>query len=718
MRRPSTHRAGRRRFLERSAALGASLVVGFAVPQAATTVLADDPVGPLAPNAWLRLGADGDVLVLISQTEMGQGISTGLAMALAEDLGADWTRVRFAFATGHPDYRNRVLLPSDQITGGSRSMQAFFEPLRRAGATARAMLIAAAAKRWKVAVDECAAAEGEVRHAPSGRTLPFGELVEDASAQPVPAEVPLKPRSAWTLIGQPAPRLDSREKCDGSAMFGIDVRLPGMVYAAVRHAPVFGAQVATHDPQDVLAQPGVVAVVPLPGAIGVVAQAYWQAVKALHALDVTFTATGREGYSSEAHAGALTRALDQGTAAAAPAAGDAAAAFAPPARSVEAEYRAPFLAHATLEPINATAAVDARGCDIWAPTQAPTAARRAAAELLGMEEARVRVHMTHAGGGFGRRGATDVIAQAVLLARAVERPVKVIWSREEDTQQDFYRPAVAARLSAALDEAGRAVALRARVASSGPLMFNRPEAIKNGLDPMAITGIVDLPYAIEHRTVESVEVAPPVRVGMWRSTSNSQNTFFLESFVDELAHAAGRDPLAYRRELVSHDPRALAVLERAGRESGWGSGDGHYRGVAYLHAPRWKTRVGTVVDLAGEGELLRIARVVCVADSGLVVNPNLAHAQLEGGVVFALSAALHGEITLEAGRVAQSNFHDYPLLRIGQTPRIDTFLIEGEDQPGSFGEVSVPGVAPALANALFAATGQRCRSLPLRGPLA
>jgi isoquinoline 1-oxidoreductase beta subunit len=583
--------------------------------------------------------------------------------------------------------------------------------MRKAGAAAREMLIAAAAARWQVAPGDCIARDGAVLHPPTGLRLPFGELVADAAARDAPQEAALRPRSAFTLIGKPLPRLDSVSKTHGAAVFGIDITVPGMCHAAIRHAPCVGAEVERYDAGAALARPGVVKIVTLPGAIAVVAEQYWQAAQALDSIAVTFTGTGRETFSSADLDAQLTQALASGTAAQAPAMGDAAAALAAAQRTVEADYRVPYLAHATLEPINATASVTAQGCEIWAPTQAPSGVQRAAAKLLGTPEDKVKVHMLHAGGGFGRKGAPDATNQAVLLSQAVGRPVKVIWSREEDIQQDFYRPANAARMTGGLDAAGKPVGLRVRVAGSGPLLYNRPQAVKDGLDPMAITGLADMPYRIENRLTESVEVAPPVRIGFWRGTSNSQNTFFLESFIDELAHAARQDPLAFRRALLAHDMRALAVLDLAARKAGWDNQ--RAQGLAFFHAPRWRTRVAVIADVDRAGDALRVRRLVCVADSGLVVNPNLVQAQLEGGMLFGLSAALNGEITVERGRVAQSNFHDYPVLRMQHTPALETFTIEGDDQPGSFGEVSVPPVAPAVANAVFAATGRRIRTLPL-----
>jgi isoquinoline 1-oxidoreductase beta subunit len=697
--------ASRRTFLKTAAAAGA-LVLSVPVPAG--------PSGALAPNVWLRIDADDTVTVIVGQTEMGQGIVTGLAQVLAEELDASWDGIRFAFGTGHPDFHNRVLNPAEQVTGGSRSMQAFFGPMRKAGAQAREMLRAAAAQRWRVPLEDCVARAGSIVNVRSARLLSFGDLAADAARLTPPEDPPLKPRSAWRLIGRSLPRLDTRDKVKGTAVFGIDVRLPGLAHAAVRHAPVFGAEVARLDPTQARAMPGVIAVLPVPAGVAVVAESWWQAQRAIAALEVTWTVTGRESYSTADHARALDAALAGPDAPVAKAEGDFTASARAAVATIEATYRVPYLAHATLEPVNATARVTAEGCELWAPTQAPSRNQAAIAALLGLDPARVRVHMQHAGGGFGRKGASDAAVEAALLSQAVGRPVKVVWSREEDMRTDFYRPATVARMTAAVDAAGRMRTLECRVAGSGPLRFNRPMAVKDGIDPMTVVGLTDVPYALDGLRVTSAEVPPAVRVGMWRGTSNTQNTFFLESFVDELAGRAGADPYAYRRALLAHDPRSLAVLDRAAREADWEArAESRPMGIAFCRVPRWLTRVALVCELERTGAALRIARLTCAVDSGLVVNPGLAVAQVEGAIAYALGAALWGEIGIADGAVRESNFDDYRVLRMPEMPPIGVHLVEGEQEPGSFGEIGVPLVAPALCNAVFRATGRRVRELPL-----
>lgn len=700
----------RRQFLKTTASATAITLLGFRIPHggAQTTTF--------EPNAFLVIDPGGAITVKICQAELGQGISTGLAMALAEELDVPLEQVRFEFAAGRPEYNNRSLSPGEQVTGGSRSVQAFFDPYRRAGASAREMLIAAAAKRWNVPANRCEVRQGLVVHPTSGREVDYGALASAASKLTPPADPALKPRSQFKLVGTKAKRLDTREKTDATAVFGIDVKVPGMVHAAVRHAPAVGGQVVKHDAKAAREIAGVIDVIPLPGAIAVIAEHYWQAVKALALVDVEFSSpTGRATSSAQLN-GALMSALDQQQAAVAREDKAAQSEIADAERSIEAEYRVPYLAHATMEPINATVAASANSCKVWAPTQAPTRAQNAAAKALGMAAEQVTVHPTHVGGGFGVKGRTDVVTQAALLSRVAKRPVKVIWSREEDIQQDYFRPAYAARLKASLAEDGMPTALDLRITGSGPLNYVRPDLIRNGVDPISTRDLVNLWYNIDKRHIETIEIAPPVRVGFWRSTGSSQNVFFAESFIDECAHAGQLDPLELRRRLLSHDARSLTVLNLAAQKAGWQNQapNNISRGIAFFASPHWKCRVALIAELEKRGENYVPSRMVCAADIGLAVNPAIVRDQLEGAIIFGLTAALYGEITVSEGAVQQSNFHDYPMLRMMQTPAIETHLIEGASEPGSAGEIGVPAVAPALANAFFAATGNRVRELPLR----
>jgi isoquinoline 1-oxidoreductase subunit beta len=708
----------RREFLRASISLSGTLVIGIALPSSSDSAQAAGKETSAELNAFLRIAPDNSVTVLVPQAEMGQGIATGLAMVVAEELNADWSTIKVEFATGRPEYAHPQLYKGEQLTAGSRSMPAFYAPMRKAAATARAMLITAGAERWKVKADECATANGQVVHAPSTRKLSFGALARAAAAISPPAEAALQARADWNIVGKPLKRLDTPAKTNGSAIFGMDVRLPDMLYAAVLNSPVLGAELASYNAEPLLRKSGVKAVVPLPGAVAVVAEHYWQAYAALRELEVTFGTSPNDSASTDSVKDAQRRALAADKASPAPnPTGDVDRALSIAAKVVEAEYFAPYLAHAPMEPANCTARLTNDGCELWLSSQAPTQHANAAATALQIDPAKVKVHMTYLGGGFGSKGigGRNVSAQAALLAKRMQRPVQVIWSREQDMLMDYFRPAMTARLQGGLDDSGKLTSVRVRVAGGGPFAFNRPQLVKDGLDPLSIGGIADFPYQVANRFTDSVQIDPPVRVGFWRGTSNSQNNFFLEAFFDELAHAAGKDPYAFRRELLTHDARSLAVLDLAARKAGWGENkDGRYRGIAFMHAGRWETRVAQIVELSKSADALKIERIVCVVDSGLIINPNLAQSVVEGGVIFGLSAALTGEVTLKEGRVQQSNFHDYPVLRLNQVPPIEVHLIEGDtEKPGSFGEVAAPSVVPALVNAVFAATGKRVHSLPL-----
>jgi isoquinoline 1-oxidoreductase subunit beta len=705
----------RRDFVGGMLAVGGSLVVAADLTGCATAATRTEI--QFRPSVWLRVGSDGAVLVSISQAEMGQGITTGLSQVVADELGADWGRVQFALADGAIEFINPVLYKAEQITGGSRSMGAFWLPMRTAAAAAREILLQAAGEMWNVAPAACQAVNGTVRHAASGHAIPFGELVERARALPVPQRPRLKSRGEFTLIGQSLPRLDASDKAAGKAIYGIDVRRPGMLYAAVRHAPVHGAEVESFDASLSASMAGVRAVLKLPGALAVVAEHYWQARKALEATTVTFTATEFDGVSSRVVYQQQTRALRSESAAPAPgASGDVAKALAGAAKVVEATYQLPFLAHACMEPISATAEVLPDGsAELWLSSQAPTSDAKFAAEALGIASDRVKVHHTLIGGGFGRRTGREHVSEAVLCAKAVGRSVQVIWSREEDIRTDHLRPAQAAKLTAGLDTENRCISLAIRGASHNYFASARPHLVQNGLDIMGVVGLFDEPYRIPNKFTDYVATPNHLRIGAWRGTSNSHNTFFLEAFIDEVAAAAGKDAFEFRRSMLQHDARSLAVLDKARELSDWGQLlSDRWRGMAYLQAGRWSTRVAEVVELSRRLDgALTIEKITVVVDSGLVVNPALARQNLVGGVIFGLGAALFGDIEIEKGAVVQSNFHDYRLLRLTEVPRIDVHLIESDDKPGSFGEVSLPPLAPALVNAVFAATGKRVRSLPI-----
>lgn len=726
----------RRDFVKAAATAGAGLTLaiyfqgcGSDAPPPTAAV----PDGAFAPDAFLRLSPDGSVTVVIGRSEMGQGPITGLAMLLAEELDADWSRVTWTQAPASEAYYNPAL--GAQATGGSTSIRTGWIPMRQAGATARAMLVSAAAAEWGVDARSCTTEVGEVRHAASGRSVPYGRLAAAASALPVPADVPLKDPAAFRLIGQPLDRLDNSGKVLGTATFGIDVRVPGMVYASVERCPVFGGTVArVAGEPEARAVPGVLAVVRLDDRVAVVAEHYWQAVQGRRALAVEWDEGAAATLSSADIAERLQGLLASGKARVARDEGDVAAALAGADRTIEAAYEAPYLAHATMEPMNCTAWVRGGKVEVWVPTQFQAAsklmnhggAQGIAASAAGVSLDDVTIHTTFLGGGFGRRLEVDYVGEAVAIAKRLDRPVQVIWSREDDTRHDYYRPATAHALSAALGPDGLPVAWRQRIACQSivrnwapgwvpDFVLNRVGALQDGVDHSAVEGAANMTYHIPNLLVDWRELVLPVPVGWWRSVGHSQNSFVTECFLDELAAAAGRDPVEYRRALLADDPRMRAVLDLAAVEAGWGTPlpEGRARGVAIVRSFGSIVAEVAEVSVTAAGSI-RVHRVTCAVDCGTPVNPGLIEAQMEGGVIFGLTAALHGEITLSEGRVRQSNFHDYQMVRMPDAPAVAVHIVPSAEPPGGVGEPGVPPIAPAVANAVFALTGRRLRRLPLR----
>lgn len=740
----------RRQVLMAGAAVGGGLFVGL--PLLATARAATDDNASIllrgagAFNPWIRISPSGTVTVSVPRVEMGQGVYTALPLLAAEELEADWTKVRAetlsiaAVASNVQAYfRDLVFAATDaddgetlaawansetasalavSLTGGSRSVRSTFASMRYVGAAAREMLIVAATRRWDVPRRECAAEKGEVIHRPSGERLGYGELAEEAARLAPPRRLALKPPERWTLVGKAAGRLDLREKVDGRALFGIDVRLPDMLYAAVRGSPVFGGKPKAVDKKITLSMPGVKEVVMLPTAVAVVADSTWRAQKGLEALAVQWDEGPHRTLSSSGIRERLEAALDRGDAEVFADKGDVIETLRRSANVAEAAYDVPYLAHACMEPINATARVRDDGCEIWVGSQGPNIVQDVAARLLGIEPHRVVVHTPYLGGGFGRRSEQDMIHQAVLVAqRTSPRPVKIFWDREEDIRHDMYRPAALCRLQAALDERGLPVAWHYRGVSQSPrasfMGRLNPAASSSRGDRSTVEGAEPLVYDVARVRVECAAVDIPVPVGWWRSVGHSQNAFFIESFIDELAHVAKTDPVAYRRALLKSKPRHRKVLETAAAKARWGAAlpKGRARGVA-LHES-----FGSIVAQVAEVSLdnsgrVRVHRVTCAVDCGVVVEPDIVRAQMEGGIVFGLSAALYGEITLAEGRVEQGNFPDYEMVRLAEAPLIETHLVPSGDAPGGVGEPGVPPIAPAVANALCALTGKRLRSLP------
>ena len=708
----------RREFVSVLTAAGGSLLLGYRVGEGQRVASVASAPG-FAPNAFIRIAPDGSITLFMPQAEMGQGTHTSMSMLLAEELEVTPEQVRLEHAP--PDdklYANPLF--GEQITGASSSIRMFYEPLRRAGATARAMLIAAAAASWNVDAASCRARKGVVTHTPTGRTLSYGALAAKAATVPVPDKIALKDPKDFTLIGTPAKRPDTPSKVNGTAQYGIDVRLPGMLIATVAASPVLGGKVAGLDDEKAKAVPGVRQIVQLDDAVAVVADHMWAAKQGSAALEIRWedgpnakvsTADVVEGLAKASETAGVTARKD----------GDPASALAGAAKKVEAVYESPFLAHATMEPMNCTVHVRRDGCEVWTGSQVLSRARAAAAKVTGLPLEKVVVHNHFLGGGFGRRLEVDYVTQAVRIAKQVDAPVKVVWTREEDVQHDVYRPYYYDRFAAGLDAHGKPVAWSHRIV--GPSIMARflPPGFKDGIDIDAVDGAVQLLYDIPAIQIEYVRHEEPVlNTGFWRGVGVTHNNFVVESFIDELAAVSKQDPVAFRRALLRKSPRALTVLELAAKEAGWGKPvpRGRGRGVALLFSS-WGTYLAQVaeVEVTGSSDV-RVRRIVCAVDCGQVVNPDIVKAQIESGVVYGISGALWGEVTLNNGRVEQSNFNNYRVLRMNETPPIDVRLVRNSEAPGGIGEPGTSVTAAALANAVYAATGKRLRKLPLQPGLA
>jgi len=701
----------RRTLLKSVAATGGALVLGFEIPSAA----AAEP----ELTAWVVIGPDDTTTIRIAKSEMGQGALTGLAMLVAEELACDWGKVRAEFAPPHESLaRGRVW--GDMSTGGSRSIRNSQEMLRQAGATAREMLIAAAAAQWQVRPQECRAENGAIVHAASGRTVRFGAVAQAAAAMPPPAQVALKDAQDWSLLGKPTRRLDVRDKVLGRTTYGIDVRLPDMLNAALIQCPVFKGTLKSVDDARAAGMPGVRRIVTLKDAVAVVADTWWHAKQAADALTLAWDDGGNAEVSSATIAAFLRGGLAAADAGVGRRAGDVAQALTAAASRIEADYTAPFLAHATLEPQNCTAHVAGDRVEIWVPTQNGEASLAAAAQAAGVPPGHVVVHKLMLGGGFGRRGvAQDFVRYAVLIAKEVGQPVKTVWSREEDMRHDYYRPVAMARMVAGLDGAGAPTAWHVRLSGNSILRTLMPLALGDRVDTHFQEGFVeDMPYGVPHYLADYAMRNTHVPVGFWRCVNHTQNCFFRESFIDELAHAAGVDPYRYRRRLLGahrHGDKLRGVLDAAAGRAGWGTPlpTGIHRGIALNEA--YGTFVAAVCEASVEpdGEA-RMRRIVIAIDPGTVVNPMSVEMQVQSAVVFGLTATLYGEITIRNGRVEQGNFNDYRMLRMAQMPQVECVLAPSGGFWSGCGEQPVAVVAPALCNAIFAATGQRIRSLPLK----
>jgi isoquinoline 1-oxidoreductase beta subunit len=703
----------RRVFLQKSAAAGAGLVIGFYLPGKYEALAALPPANPTAINAWVQVAPDDSVLLFIDKSEMGQGASTALTMILAEELDLDWKKIKTEFAPAAPQYFNPVF--GMQGTGGSSSVRGSWEPLATAGAAAREMLIATAAKRWGVDPSACHTESSAVVNTASGKRFGYGSLVQGAAKLPVPRTPKLKDAKDYKYIGKPTKRIDSAIKTNGKAEFGIDVRRPGMLHAVVARCPVFGGKVKSFDAPKAKSVPGVKDVLQVSTGVAVVAVNTWSAMEGRRALAVTWD----DGPNAKTSTNAIRKLYHerlQQPGAIARKDGDVDAALGTAPRKIEATYEVPFLAHATMEPMNCAADVRADACDVYAPTQFQTVSQNTTAKITGLKPEQVRVHTTYLGGGFGRRAEQDFVTEAVELSKAMNAPVQVTWSREDDMQHDFYRPAACTALTGALDSEGWPVALKCRVV--GPSIFSRffPGSIKNGLDNSSVEGIVEARYAIPNFFCDYVLTETGVPVGFWRSVGNSQNSYIMECFIDELAKASGKDPFEFRCKLLANAPRHRAVLELAAEKSGWTTPlpPGRYRGIAVVESFSSFVAEVAEISLDRKAGTVKVHRVVAAVDCGRHVNPETIRAQIEGAIVYGLTAALKGEITISNGAVEQSNFNDYDLLRINEMPQIEVHIVDSKDAPGGIGEPGTPPIAPAVCNAIFSATGKPIRRLPIR----
>jgi isoquinoline 1-oxidoreductase beta subunit len=716
----STTTVSRRTVLAGSAATAGAFTFGFAIPFAGEA-MAQGAVKEL--NAWVVVHPDDKVVIRIARSEMGQGTLTGLAQLVAEELNCDWAKVTTEYPTpGENIARNRVW--GNFSTGGSRGIRESHDYVRKGGAAARMMLVQAAAGQWKVPAAECSAEKGVITHKASGRSLRYGEVAEAASKLEAPKDIALKDPKDWTIAGKPLPRLDTADKTNGSKIYGTDLKMPGMLNAAIKDCPVFGGKVKSFDTAKIQSMPGVKHVVPVgDSAVAVVAETWWQAKTALDALPIVWDEGEHAKVSSESIAQWLKEGLDAPEAVVGNQAGDVKAAIANAARVVEAVYSYPFQNHACMEVMNATARYTPERCEVWTPTQNGEAALAACSEASGLPLAKCEAYKIDLGGGFGRRGAVhDWVRQVVAIAKQVPgTPIKLIWSREEDMLHGRFHPVTQCKLTGALDKDGNLTGLHMRISGQSIVAGIFPQNIQNGKDPVVFQGLnppgpeASIGYGIPNLLIDHAMRNPHVPPGFWRGVNLNQNTIYLECFIDELAHAAGKDPLEFRRALMKGHPKHLAVLNAAAEKAEWGKPlpTGVYRGICQTMGFGSYVAAVAEVSVSDDGKL-KIHRIVAATDPGHAVNPAQIERQVEGSFVYGLSASLHGECTVQGGRIVEENFDTYPVLRMDEMPAVETVIVPSGGFWGGVGEPTIAVAAPAVFNAIFAATGKRVRTVPLK----
>lgn len=712
----------RREFILQTASAAVVFLLGAYVPFGKRAwAAATGPVpGPFDPNIFLRIGADNSVTLISKHFEMGQGVTTGMATLVAEELDADWSTMRFEFAPNNAKLYNNLLFGPVMATGGTTSMAESWRQMRQVGAAARSMLVDAAAARWQVPASEIHVERGIVMHDDSKRRATFGDLAADAMRIPVPAEVVLKQPQDWKLIGTRVPRLDSVSKTTGSAVFAFDVRRPGTLIALIKRPELFGATVASFDASAARKVDGVVDVVQIPQGVVVLARDTWAAIRGRDALKVTWDTSKAEKRSTEQILSQYRQLLGK-PGLTAMRRGDAAASLSRAAKTVEAEFTFPYLAHAPMEPLNCLLEVKGGKANLWSGCQLQSLDEHALTQTLGVKPADVHIHTLLGGGSFGRRGnpVTDWTLEVASIAKAIgdRAPVHLVWTREDDIRGGFYRPMAVHRVRAGVDASGRISGWQHRLVSQS-IFTGTPfaqMAVKDGVDHSSVEGIVDTPYAIADLAVDVHNAQSPVPVLWWRSVGHSHTAFVMETLMDDLARLANRDPVAFRTALLAQQPRDAAVLKLAAEKAGWGNTlpKGQGRGIAYHQS--FGTRIAMVADVSSDRAAFKVDRIVAAVDCGVPINPDVVMAQVEGAIGFALSSVLRNEITLQNGRVEQSNFDDYEPTRIREMPKVEVHLMKSTVDPSGIGEPGVPPVAPAIANAAFVATGKRLRSLPLRG---